>query len=146
MNHVIIVTHGPLAAALLKSAEMILEEDLPDVKAICLGPQDNLDTARAKVELALAEAENGATGQGILVLVDLFGGTAANAAAWVLQDRVFEIVAGVNLPMLLEVLLNRDQMSAAQLADLAVKKGKQGVTDVGAALWKAPAVVAASEV
>ena len=115
MNRIIVVTHGPLAAALLKSAQMILGEKLSDVEAVCLGPQDNLESARAKVELALAGAEMektsgaweaSAVSSGVLVLVDLFGGTAGNAAAWALGDRSFEIVAGVNLPMLLEVLLN----------------------------------------
>jgi len=143
MVNILIVTHGPMAAALLKSAEMILGETLAEVKAICLGPQDNLDSARAKVELALAGIGAHGAEQGVLVLVDLFGGTAGNAAAWALRDGTFEIVAGVNLPMLLEVLLNRDQMSATELAELAVEKGKQGVTDIGAALWKAPAAVAA---
>ena len=141
MNRIVIITHGPMAAALLKSAEMILGGTLSDVKAICLGPQDNLESARAKVESALAEVKADRAGQGGLVLVDLFGGTAGNAAAWALRDGAFEIVSGVNLPMLLEVLLNREQMSASELAELAVRKGKQGVADIGAALWKEPAAV-----
>lgn len=126
MNTIILITHGPLAQALLESAEMILGEQT-DVQTICLGREDNLETARARVAEALRAA-----GDGALVLADLFGGTASNAAAWALQGSRFELVAGVNLPMLLEVLMNRERLDAAALAELAVQRGRQSVTDVGA--------------
>lgn len=126
MNTIILITHGPLAQALLESAEMILGEQT-DVQAICLGREDNLETAHARVAEALRVA-----GGEALALADLFGGTASNAAAWALQEHRFALVAGVNLPMLLEVLMNREGLDAAALAELAVQTGRQSVTDVGA--------------
>jgi mannose PTS system EIIA component len=128
LNTIILITHGPLAQALLESAEMILGEQR-GVQAICLGREDNLETARARVSEALRAA-----GDGVLVLADLFGGTASNAAAWALQGSKFELVAGVNLPMLLEALMNRDRLGATELAELAVQTGRQGVTNVSAML------------
>ncbi len=136
MTNIIVVTHGPLATALVQSAQMIIGEQPVGIVALPLSAEDDLESARARIAAALRG--DGAREE-TLVLVDLFGGTAANAAAWVLCDHDFELVAGVNLPMLLEVLLNRAQMSAAELADLAVRVGKQSIADVRAALSTAPA-------
>ena len=145
MTNIIVVTHGPLATALLQSAQMVIGEQPTGVVAIPLGAEDDLESARAKIAAALHQmsCRNGVQ-QDTLVLVDLFGGTAANAAAWALRDCDFQLVAGVSLLMLLEVLLHRGQMSAAELAELAVRAGQQGIADVRAVLCSAPASAADS--
>ncbi len=143
----VIVTHGHLATSLLESARMILGALPAGVWDICLSPEDSLESAHHKIVSVLERAGPAA---GSLVLVDLFGGTASNAAAWALEGRdsavVAEdsaVVAGVNLPMLLEVLVNMDRLSAAEAAQLAVEAGLGGVVDVRAALFgeDAPPVV-----
>lgn len=145
MTNIVVVTHGPLATALLQSAQMIIGERLADAAAVPLEAEDDLESARVKVAEALRRiSRDNSAQQDVLVLVDLFGGTAANAAAWALRDADFQLVAGVNLPMLLEALLQRGQMSAAELADLAVRVGQQGIVDVRATLSAAPASAADS--
>lgn len=134
MKPVILITHGDLAAAFLHSAALVLGELPQDVHAVCLSCEDSLESARAKIDAVL---ENLLLEQGnreTLLLVDLYGGTAANAAAWASQTHKVEVVAGVNLPMLLEVLLNREELSIGELARLAIEKGREGIVDLIAAL------------
>jgi len=132
MVRIILVTHGNLASALLEGAEIILGEKQPSVLTVCLSAADSLDSAHAELEAALDSLQQPVASEESLVLVDLFGGTASNAAAWALKGKDFQIVAGVNLPMLLEVLLNHDRMSASALAKLALTKGIQSIVDVRA--------------
>ena len=68
------------------------------------------------------------------MLVDLFGGSPANAALRCLVEKDFECIAGVNLPMLLEVLMLRESMNARDLAAHALQSGCTGIRDLGAAL------------
>jgi mannose/fructose-specific phosphotransferase system component IIA len=73
------------------------------------------------------------TAAGVLVLIDLFGGTPGNAAALGLRDRSYAVVSGVNLPMLLEVLLSRSSgISVKELVDIALQAGQSSIIDVGA--------------
>ena len=134
MFRVIIVTHGRLAAALLESAGMILGKVPDGVQGICLCPQDNLESARRKILSALGPNERSGISSQALVLVDLFGGTACNAAAWASEERDFQIIAGVNLPMLLEIMVSRDHLSVSQAALAAMEAGTKSVVDVRAAL------------
>ena len=134
MNRLIVVTHGRLGEALLDSARLILGE-LPDgARDVCLCPEDNLDSMRAKIAAALDPVEEPGHAVPALALVDLFGGTACNATAWALEGRDFQIVAGVNLPMLLEVLMQWGRLSVEQASRVAVEAGLRSVVDVRAAL------------
>lgn len=121
---VLIVTHADFGEGLLRAAEMIVGRQ-EGVKTLSLYEGESLEGFRDKVREAILSLEGG-----VLVMLDLFGGTPANAAALNLQERKFECVAGVNLPMLLEVLLNRDRLSLPELADLALKSGAAGIADV----------------
>ena len=125
---IVIAAHGDLARALRDSAEMIVGAH-DDVVTVSLEPQDNLETCQAALSAAIDTADRGA---GAIVLVDLFGGTPSNAAALCLRQRRSEIVSGVNLPMLLEVLLRRSGLTAEALATLASESGVKGIVDVAA--------------
>lgn len=123
---VVIAAHGDLAHALRQSAEMIIGEQ-DGVVAVALNPQDNLDKLQTTIRAAIDQADGGA---GVIVLIDLFGGTPSNAAALCLAERWVPIISGVNLPMLLEVLLNRGSLSPAELAVLALESGTRGIIDI----------------
>lgn len=127
---VVIAAHGDLAHALRQSAEMIIGEQ-DGVVAVALNPQDNLDNLQTTIREAIDQADGSA---GVIVLIDLFGGTPSNAAALCLAERWVPIVSGVNLPMLLEVLLNRGSLSPAELAVLALESGTRGIIDITARL------------
>lgn len=127
---VVIAAHGDLAHALRQSAEMIVGAQ-DGVVTVALNPQDNLDSLQATIREAIDRADAGA---GVIILIDLFGGTPGNAAALCLSQRELPIVSGVNLPMLLEVLLSRSAMSPEALAELALASGNQGIVDITAKL------------
>ncbi len=111
MIGIIVVTHGPLGRALLASAEMIIGAQ-ENVHAISLDQDGNLDSLQEEVRRVARAAD---AGDGVLIMVDMFGGTPANAVASAesLLDR--QCICGVNLPMLLEALLQREHMTLGQL-------------------------------
>ncbi len=125
---IVIAAHGDLAHALRQSAEMILGAQ-DGVVTVALNPQDNLDNLQATIREAIDQADSGV---GVIVLIDLFGGTPGNAAALCLAERDLPIVSGVNLPMLLEVMLSRNSFSPAELAALALESGANGIVNVTA--------------
>ncbi len=128
---VIIAGHGDLGQALIGSAELILGSQ-ENITAIGLKPQDNLDICQCALMSGMGQLD---ISQGVIVLADLFGGTPCNAAALGERDRYYPIVAGVNLPMVLEVLLNRDCVASVDaLAEIALEAGRTSIVDVGAQL------------
>ena len=126
---VVVGGHCELSRALIASAEMIAGAQ-QDVATVCLSEGDNLESCRAAILAAIAQVDHG---KGAIILIDLFGGTPSNAAALSLKDHEWPVVAGVNLPMLIEVLMNRDSVSSVEaLSALAVEAGCSGIIDVAA--------------
>jgi PTS system mannose-specific IIA component len=95
----LILTHGTLARELLSAARTISGE-LPNFEALSLDWSDSFDEARAKVRAAIDRLDQG---QGVLVLVDIFGGTPSNVAMTFLEPGRVEILTGVNLPMVVRL-------------------------------------------
>jgi PTS system mannose-specific IIA component len=125
---VVIATHGRLSHALLNSAEMIVGKQ-DGVATVSLEPQDTLETFQAALNAAIDQVNRGA---GVLVLIDLFGGTPGNATALRIGQGELPAVSGVNLPMLLEVFLARSTLAADALAALALESGAKGIVDITA--------------
>lgn len=125
---VLVLTHGELAAGLLDSAAMICG-DIGDAEALGFHPGEGQEDLAASVEERLAGTveEDGS----VLLLADIPGGVPARVAAQFAAEGRCEAVAGVNLPMLLEVLLAADDKTNEELAALAVEKGQEGVLDIG---------------
>ena len=99
MIGVVVVTHGQLATELLNAAETIVG-DLPRFAAVSIGWHEDTEDARAEIQQAIARVEEGA---GVLILTDLFGGTASNLAMSFLSQEKVEVITGVNLPMLIKL-------------------------------------------
>jgi mannose PTS system EIIA component len=133
---VLFVGHAQLPDGIRSAVEMILgpQEKLATVQ---LGPA--ADPAEISQQIAGAlDALDAGPQLGALVLADLAGGSPSNAAAAVfLQRREVRLVAGLSLPMALEVLVDRQGRTAAEMAEVAVGAGRQSVTDVSAALLAA---------
>lgn len=128
---VVVASHGDLARALISSAEMIVGSQ-ENVAALCLDPKDNLETCHNELCAAIDRVQ---TDAGVIVLIDLFGGTPGNAAALGLRERSYPVVAGVNLPMLLEILVSRSSgLSVEELTDIALQAGQNSIIDVRARL------------
>jgi mannose/fructose-specific phosphotransferase system component IIA len=93
---------------------------------VSMGAAADLDDLRAQVENATARVAGNSEAEGTLVLADLMGGSPSNASAY-LASAGTQVVCGVNLPMLLEVLMNREDMSVDALAEFALQAGKDGI-------------------
>ena len=122
---IVIGTHGWAAEQLLKTAEMLLGEQ-ENVGWIDFVPGENAETLIEKYHARLAELD---TAKGVLFLVDTWGGSPFNAASRVVVDKEnHDVVAGVNIPMLVETLMARDDDPGFdELVAIAVETGREGV-------------------
>ncbi|EPZ45412.1 PTS sugar transporter subunit IIA [Alicyclobacillus acidoterrestris] len=125
MVSVILVSHGALASGMLDASQMIVGTQA-QLSAISLAHDSNLETLQEAIEAAVTSMDDG---DGVLVLADLLGGSPANTSARLLSDSI-ALVTGLNLPMLLEVLVNRANQSLSDLARVAVESGRAGVMDI----------------
>jgi PTS system mannose-specific IIA component len=99
MIGLVIVTHGRLAEEFVSAMEHVVGPQR-GVRAICIGPEDDMERRRAHiVEAARAVDE----GQGVILLTDMFGGTPSNLAISVMDETHAEVIAGLNLPMLIKL-------------------------------------------
>ena len=127
---VLLVGHGPLASGLRGAIEMIAGPQ-ERMEVVQLRPEDDVERVSKRLESALRKLGVEEDGEAV-IFADLFGAAPANAAASLLRHRPnLEIVAGMNLPMLLESLLGREGVSARKLAQGAVAAGRESVRDVG---------------
>lgn len=122
---IVIGTHGWAAEQLLKTAEMLLGEQ-ENVGWIDFVPGENAETLIEKYNAQLAKLD---TSKGVLFLVDTWGGSPFNAASRIVVDKEhYEVIAGVNIPMLVETFMARDDNpSFDELVALAVETGREGV-------------------
>jgi PTS system mannose-specific IIA component len=123
MIGIVVVSHGPLAEGLKGAAEMIVGPQ-ENFQAIGMDPAADMDRLREQIESAVAEVNAGDSG--VLVLVDLMGGSPSNASAY-LAAQGTQVICGTNLPMLLEVLTAREHASIEELAETALQTGKDSV-------------------
>jgi mannose/fructose/sorbose-specific phosphotransferase system IIA component len=134
---VLVICHGGLGQALLDTVAMLVG---PPAKAWAVGlmPGEGVEDLETKVRAALGRLD---PDDGALCLVDIPGGVPARVAGalTVGTGRAVETVSGVNLPMLAEALLRRDDADLSALAELAARAGRDGVVDLGAALRAAAA-------
>lgn len=134
---IVIGTHGWAAEQLLKTAEMLLGEQ-ENVGWIDFVPGENAETLIKKYNAQLAKLD---TSKGVLFLVDTWGGSPFNAASRIVVDKEhYEVVAGVNIPMLVETFMARDDNpSFDELVALAVETGREGVKALKAQPVEKPA-------
>jgi mannose/fructose/sorbose-specific phosphotransferase system IIA component len=121
---VLVVAHGEMAAGLLDAARMIVGEQ-EALLGLSLQEMEDVEGLMAKVEEALSQVDGG---EGVLVMVDLPGASPFNASARIaMQREMIEVVTGVNLPMLAELLVSREGRSLEELVDIAKEAGTSGI-------------------
>lgn len=122
---IVIGTHGWAAEQLIKTAEMLLGEQ-QNVGWIDFVPGENAETLIEKYQARLTDLD---TSKGVLFLVDTWGGSPFNAASRIVVDKEnYEVIAGVNIPMLVEVFMARDDDPGFdELVAVAVETGREGV-------------------
>ena len=107
MIGIIIVTHGNLALELRNAMEHIIGPQRK-IGIICIGPDDNMDKRRIEIEELISMVDGG---KGVIILTDMFGGTPSNLAISFLDPKKIEVMAGVNLPMLIKLGSLRENSS-----------------------------------
>jgi PTS system mannose-specific IIA component len=128
---VLVVTHGEFGAALLDAAQMILGPQ-QGIRSVSVQVARGVDEIIAELKAAVSKLE---AGTGVLVLTDLFGGTPTTLSLSLRKLGNIEVVAGVNLPMLLKVLQSRTS-NLAELTAQAKTAGLQGIVVPGEMLRK----------
>ncbi|RII32169.1 PTS mannose transporter subunit IID [Clostridium chromiireducens] len=124
MISVIVGTHGMFSEEILKSAEMIFGGQ-ENVASVTFKPGEGVDNLVEKYNEVINELDSK---DGVLFMVDLFGGSPFNAASIIaMKHENMEIVTGVNLPMILEVLGSRDFSSLSELLEIANNSGKDAI-------------------
>lgn len=125
----LILTHGGLARELLSAANVISGR-LNGFEALSLDWSDGFDEARGKVSAALSRLDSG---QGVLILTDMYGGTPCNIAMTFFQAGKVEVLTGVNLPMVLRLACQAeaDETSVTELARALQAKGQKSVCLAG---------------
>jgi PTS system mannose-specific IIA component len=130
MVSTLILTHGGLSQALVEAAEMILGTQ-PRLLAVSLAWTDTFEEAAAKTQRALESLD---PGDGVLILTDIYGGTPYNVAASFHKAGEIEVVAGVNLPMVVRLgCLGANDMRVSELAAWIQNKARRSICRAGEA-------------
>ena len=106
MIGIILVTHGRLAEEFVAALVHVVGPQ-NQIGAVCIGPEDDMEARRAEI---LREVQRVDSGQGVVLLTDMFGGTPSNLAISMLDQGRVEVIAGVNLPMLIKLASVRDKL------------------------------------
>ncbi len=121
MIGIVIVTHGNLAGEFRKAMEHIVGEQ-DHLETISIGADDDMELRRKDIEQAKNAVDNG---DGVIILTDLFGGTPSNMAISLMQDDQVEVIAGINLPMLIKLAGLRDNKDIVVAAEQAQEAGRK---------------------
>jgi PTS system mannose-specific IIA component len=124
MIGMILVTHGRLAEEFVHAMEHVVGEQ-PDVATVCIGPNDDMEARRREIATAIKRVD---TGSGAVILTDLFGGTPSNLAISLLKTGKTEVIAGINLPMLIRLAGARKSMELPAAVAAARDAGRNYIT------------------
>ncbi len=121
MIGIVLVTHGRLAAEFIAALEHVVGPQR-NIRAVCIGPDDDMEQRRKDILECVAAVDEG---DGVVLLTDMFGGTPSNLAISIMDAAKVEVIAGVNLPMLIKLASVREGSSLSAAANSAQKAGRQ---------------------
>src|SRR6201991_3040332 len=124
MIGLVLVTHGRLASEFVVAMEHVVGPQ-ERIAAICIGPDDDMDKRRKDIAKAIAKVDDGT---GVIVLTDLFGGTPSNLAISLMKSDKIEVIAGINLPMLIRLDGARKTMHIKAAAAAAREAGRKYIS------------------
>lgn len=124
MIGLVLVTHGRLADEFVSAMEHVVGPQ-SQITSICIGPDDDMEQRRKDILSAVAASD---TGDGVILLTDMFGGTPSNLAISVMDKAKVEVIAGVNLPMLIKLASVRETFSLSDAVDQAQESGRKYIS------------------
>ena len=135
MIGLVLVTHGRLAEEFVVAMEHVVGRQ-ERIATICIGPEDDMEGRRAEIAAAIQDVDDGA---GVIVLTDLFGGTPSNLAISLMRPGKVEVIAGINLPMLIRLGGARMAMKVAEAVSAARDAGRKYISVASEVLGEAAA-------
>jgi mannose PTS system EIIA component len=123
MIGIIVVAHGRLAEALAEAAEMIVGK-MEGFRACSFFQGSEVEKLRKTLKTSIKEVN---TGQGVIILTDMFGGTPSNISLSFLEANEIEVITGVNLPMVITALTKRDRKDMKELAQILKEQGSHNI-------------------
>lgn len=120
----VIVTHGGLANEFRSALEHVVG-DQQQLEAICIGPDDDMEKRREDIAIATKDVDSG---DGVILLTDMFGGTPSNLAISLLDHGRVEVIAGVNLPMLIKLVGVREKMGLEEAVEAAQDSARKYIS------------------
>lgn len=124
MIGLVLVTHGDLAKHFVGAMEHVVGAQQA-IETVCIGPQDDMEKRREEIAAAIAAVDDG---EGAIILTDLFGGTPSNLAISLLDAGRVEVIAGINLPMLIRLAGARKAMNVRDAVSAARDAGRNYIT------------------
>ncbi len=124
MIGLVLVTHGRLAEEFVTAMEHVVGKQTR-IAAISIGPEDDMEGRRTDIASAIADVDEGT---GVIVLTDLFGGTPSNLAISLMEPGRVEVIAGINLPMLIRLEGARKSMKVAEAVAAAREAGRKYIS------------------
>ena len=117
----VLVTHGNLAVEFISAMQHVVGRQ-EKVAAVCIGPEDDMEMRRSEI---LQKVEDVDSGNGVVLLTDMFGGTPSNLAISIMDRANVEIIAGINLPMLIKIASLRKEKNIKDTVAGAQEAGKK---------------------
>jgi PTS system mannose-specific IIA component len=117
----VLVTHGRLAAEFVAALEHVVGPQR-NIAAVCIGPDDDMEKRRQDILRCVSEVD---AGSGVVLLTDMFGGTPSNLAISVMDKAKIEVIAGINLPMLIKLASLRQSETLANAVRGAQEAGRK---------------------
>ena len=121
MIGLVLVTHGRLAEELRLAMEHVVGKQR-NVETVCIGPDDDMEARRAQISTSIRSVD---TGDGVVLLTDMFGGTPSNLAISMMGESGVEVIAGVNLPMLVKLAKVRSSQPLGDAVNCAETAGRK---------------------
>ena len=127
MIGMILVTHGRLAEELRSAMEHVVGAQRC-VDTVCIGPEDDMESRRTEIEACIKRCD---CGDGVVLLTDMFGGTPSNLAISMMEHEGVEVIAGVNLPMMIKLASVRDKVPLKEAVDKAQEAARKYINVAG---------------
>ncbi|MEO1044800.1 MAG: PTS sugar transporter subunit IIA [Pseudomonadota bacterium] len=124
MIGMVLVTHGKLAEEFVSAMEHVVGRQ-KNIATVCIGPHDDVEARREDIASAVQETDSG---KGVIILTDLFGGTPSNLSISLMERGRVEVIAGVNLPMLIRLEGARKAMSVSEAVAAARDAGQKYIS------------------
>jgi PTS system mannose-specific IIA component len=125
MIGLVLVTHGRLATEFHAALEHVMGNPQPQIEAVTIGPDDDVEQRRKDILEAVKRVDSG---DGVAILTDMFGGTPSNLAISCMSSPKIEVLAGINLPMLVKLAKVRACAALPEAVAQAQEAGRKYVT------------------